>query len=55
VKAEVEHTHAGLKLARIALIAGFVLLERVWAGGMLVSRLAGSLLVLWGLALVWRG
>jgi predicted metal-binding membrane protein len=44
-----------MNLTWIALIAGFVLLERVWARGMLVSRLAGGLLVLWGLALVWRG
>ena len=44
-----------MNLAWIALIAGFVLLERVVARGMLVSRVAGSLLVIWGLALVWRG
>lgn len=44
-----------MNLTWIALIAGFVLLERVLTRGRLVSRLAGSLLVVWGLVLVWRG
>jgi predicted metal-binding membrane protein len=44
-----------MNLTWIALIAGLVLLEKVVARGMLVSRLAGSLLVAWGLVLVWRG
>lgn len=44
-----------MNLTWIALIAGFVLLERVMARGMLVSRLAGGVLAAWGLALLWRG
>ena len=44
-----------MNLTWIALIAGLVLLERVLTRGRLVSRLAGSLLVVWGLVLVWRG
>lgn len=44
-----------MNLTWIALIAGFVLLEKVLARGMLVSRLAGSLLLVWGLSLAWQG
>jgi predicted metal-binding membrane protein len=44
-----------MNLTWIALIAGFVLLEKVVARGMLVSRLAGSLLLVWGVSLAWRG
>lgn len=44
-----------MNLTWIALIAGFVLLEKVLARGMVVSRLAGGLLLLWGLSLAWRG
>jgi len=44
-----------MNLTWIALIAGFVLLEKVVARGMLVSRLAGSLLLVWGVTLAWRG
>ena len=44
-----------MNLTWIALIAGFVLLERVVARGMLVSRLAGGALAAWGLALLWHG
>jgi predicted metal-binding membrane protein len=44
-----------MNLAWAALIAGFVVLEKVVARGMLVSRLAGSLLLVWGISLAWRG
>jgi len=44
-----------MNLTWIALIAGFVLLERVLTRGMLVSRLAGGILAAWGLVLVWLG
>ncbi|MGH7408504.1 MAG: DUF2182 domain-containing protein [Candidatus Methylomirabilales bacterium] len=44
-----------MNLTWIALIAGFVLLEKVWARGMLLSRLAGCLLLVWGLSLAWQG
>lgn len=44
-----------MNLTWIALIAGLVLLEKVLARGMLVSRIAGSLLLVWGLSLAWRG
>jgi predicted metal-binding membrane protein len=44
-----------MNLTWIAFIAGFVLLEKVVARGMLVSRLAGSLLLVWGVSLAWRG
>ena len=43
-----------MNLTWIAVIAGFVLLERVVARGMLVSRLAGGVLAAWGLALIFR-
>ena len=44
-----------MNLAWIALIAGFVLVERVIVRGLVVSRLAGGLLILWGvgLATLW--
>jgi predicted metal-binding membrane protein len=37
-----------MNLAWVALIAVFVLIERVAPGGVLVGRVAGVLLVLWG-------
>ncbi len=40
-----------MNLTWIALIAAFVLVERVMTRGMLVSRLAGGVLVVWGLFL----
>ncbi len=42
-----------MNLTWIALIAAFVLIERVVARGVLPSRLAGGLLIVWGLRLVW--
>ena len=42
-----------MNLTWIALIAAFVLIERVVARGVLPSRLAGGLLIVWGFRLVW--
>ena len=39
----------------IALIAAFVLVERLIARGILVSRLAGGVLIVWGLFLATLG
>ncbi len=44
-----------MNLTWIALIAAFVLIERVVARGVLLSRVTGGLLVAWGLLLIWRG
>ena len=42
-----------MNLTWVAVIAGFVLAERVLTRGQLVSRLAGALLIGWGLVLGW--
>lgn len=44
-----------MNLAWIAVLAAFVLLERIGTRGLLMSRLAGGLLVLWGAMLCWEG
>jgi predicted metal-binding membrane protein len=42
-----------MNLTWVAVIAGFVLAERVLTRGQLLSRLAGALLIGWGLVLAW--
>lgn len=44
-----------MNLTWIALIAVFVLLERVATRGLMLSRMAGAILIIWGLGLAWEG